>query len=457
MIKMKRLFSAILFIALSLFSFAQTSKMVVITGRISGKYVPAEIALNSVANGEAVLHSKAKIAADGTFGFCFTPEYNGFYTVGDKNKSVRVYVKPGKQINFEITDKGYTYLNTNDKENKCLETWAMELQKLKDFNKLGSPVTYIEAFPQFPEFEKKKDQILAKTKSGNATFDRLFKEMVQAEFESEIYHFLYMPRTTHPKVTDYPEIYSRIPQTRQFNTSSILKLDFGMQFLNFYLMFQMSNLNKEGQPRISPADVLLSKVANDTLKGWYLLRNNLTRAKAYDQVYRDQVEKYNKYIITAEQKRTLNDFILTIRSMGVGEAAVNFDGNTVDGKKVSLSDYKGKVVYVDVWATWCGPCKKEIPALQKLEEEMKGTDVVFISYSVDELKDAAKWKKMVETEKLGGVQLMGDAAFKSTICVDYKINAIPRFLLFDKAGKIVSIDASRPSNPETKEIITKLL
>ena len=64
---------------------------------------------------------------------------------------------------------------------------------------------------------------------------------------------------------------------------------------------------------------------------------------------------------------------------------------------------------------------------------------------------------MVETEKLGGVQLMGDAAFKSTICVDYKINAIPRFLLFDKAGKIVSIDAPRPSNPETKEIITKLL
>ena len=454
---MKRLSSVIFLIAMAIATSAQTGKMVVVTGRISGKYVPAEIALNSVANGEMVPHSKAKIASDGTFGFCFTPEYNGFYTVGDKVKSVRFYVKPGRQINFEMTDQGYTYLNANDKENKCLETWAMELQKLKDFNKLGSPVTYVEAFPQFPEFEKKKDQILTKTKSGNTTFDRLFKEMVQAEFESEIYHFLYMPRTAHPKVTDYPDIYSRIIQSRQFNSASILKFDFGMQFLGFYLMFQMANSNKEGQPRVLPTELLLTKVANDTLRGWYLLRNNLTRAKSYDQTYRDQVEHYNKYIITVEQKKVLNDFILTIRSMGTGEAAVNFEGKTVDGKKVALSDFKGKVVYVDVWATWCGPCKKEIPSLQKLEEEMKGTEVVFISYSVDELKDAEKWKKMVETEKLGGVQLMGDAAFKSSICVDYKINAIPRFLLFDKAGKIVSIDAPRPSNPEIKEIITKLL
>ena len=454
---MKRLSSVILIVVLAFASYAQVTKMAVITGHISGKYVPSEITLNSVANGEAIPHSKAKIATDGTFGFCFTPEYNGLYTVGDKVKTLKIYVKSGKQINLEITDKGYTCLNMNDKENKCLETWATEIQTLKDYNRLGSIITYVDAFPQFPEFEKKKDQLLAKTKSGNAAFDRLFKEMVQAEFESEIYHFLYMPRTAHPKVTDYPEIYTRIPQTRQFTTTSILKFDFGMQLLNFYLMFQMSNSNKEGQPRISPADVLLTKVANDTLKGWYLVRNNLTRARSYDQAYRDQVEKYNKYLVTAEQKKVLNDFILTIRSMGAGEAAVNFEGNTVDGKKVALSDFKGKVVLVDVWATWCGPCKKEIPALQKLEEEMKDQNVVFISYSVDELKDAEKWKKMVETEKLGGVQLMGDAAFKSTICVDYKINAIPRFLLFDKAGKIVSIDAQRPSNPELKEIITKLL
>ncbi len=454
---MKKLSSVILLVAIAVATHAQINKMVVITGHITGKYVPTEIALNSVANGETVPHSKAKIAADGTFGFCFTPEYTGFYTIGDKMKSVRVYVKPGKQINFEITDKGYTCLTAADKENKCLETWATEIQRLKDCNKLGSPITYVEAFPQFPDFEKKKDQLLAKTKSGNAAFDHLFKEMVQAEFESEIYHFLYMPRTAHPKVTDYPEIYTRIPQTRQFNNASILKLDFGMQFLNFYLMFQMSNSNKEGQPRISPTDLLLTKVANDTLKGWYLVRNNLTRARSYDQAYRDQVEKYNIYLVTAEQKKVLNDFILTIRSMGAGEAAVNFEGNTVGGKKVALSDFKGKVVLVDVWATWCGPCKKEIPALQKLEEEMKDQNVVFISYSVDELKDTEKWKKMVETEKLGGVQLMGDAAFKSTICVDYKINSIPRFLLFDKAGKIVSIDAQRPSNPELKEIITKLL
>ena len=111
------------------------------------------------------------------------------------------------------------------------------------------------------------------------------------------------------------------------------------------------------------------------------------------------------------------------------------------------------MVVVDVWATWCGPCRAQTPHLKKLEEELKGRDVVFISYSVDEAKDLDKWKKLVAADGLGGVQLIGDAAFKSPICVNYKINAIPRFMVFDKAGNIVSIDAPRPSTPELKQLL----
>ena len=84
--------------------------------------------------------------------------------------------------------------------------------------------------------------------------------------------------------------------------------------------------------------------------------------------------KYKPYILSADQKSKLHDFELTIRKFGDSEAAINFEGKTVDGKKVALFDFKGKVVVVDVWATWCGPCKGEIPSLQKLEEEMNYKD-----------------------------------------------------------------------------------
>ena len=137
--------------------------------------------------------------------------------------------------------------------------------------------------------------------------------------------------------------------------------------------------------------------------------------------------------------------------------AMNFEGKTVDGKSVSLTDFKGKVVLVDVWATWCGPCKQEIPALQKLEEEMAGKDVVFISYSIVEMKDHDKWVKMVSDIKLGGVQIMGPAAWKSPICTNYKIVGIPRFMVFNKNGQIVTIDSPRPSNPDLKKLLEKQL
>jgi hypothetical protein len=88
---------------------------------------------------------------------------------------------------------------------------------------------------------------------------------------------------------------------------------------------------------------------------------------------------------------------------------------------------------------------------------MTGKDVVFMSYSIDEMKDHDKWVKFVADQKLGGVQLIGDNAWKSSICVDYKITGIPRFMVFNKLGQIVSIDAPRPSTPALKEMIEKLL
>ena len=106
---------------------------------------------------------------------------------------------------------------------------------------------------------------------------------------------------------------------------------------------------------------------------------------------------------------------------------------------------------VDVWATWCGPCKAEIPYLKKLEEEMKGQDVVFIGVSIDGEKDYDKWKQMIIDGQLAGVQLF--AGNPNQISLDYKINGIPRFMVFGKDGKVVSVEAPRPSTPALKAMI----
>lgn len=136
------------------------------------------------------------------------------------------------------------------------------------------------------------------------------------------------------------------------------------------------------------------------------------------------------------------------------------------GGFTSLKDLLGKYVYVDVWATWCGPCKREIPFLQELEEEFHGKNIAFVSISVDSgrgykgnSKELAKegWKKMIKEKEMGGLQLFSDKDFQSDFVSEYKINGIPRFILIDPQGNVVNANASRPSSPKTKALIHSLL
>lgn len=137
----------------------------------------------------------------------------------------------------------------------------------------------------------------------------------------------------------------------------------------------------------------------------------------------------------------------------------NYKGGTT-----SLSDLKGKYVYVDVWATWCGPCKGEIPSLKALEADYHGKNIHFVSLSIDDDRthggswDKAKadWKAMVADKELGGIQIMAPEGWKSAFVEAYKIKGIPRFLLIDPDGNIVTPDAPRPSSPDIRELFDTL-
>lgn len=128
-----------------------------------------------------------------------------------------------------------------------------------------------------------------------------------------------------------------------------------------------------------------------------------------------------------------------------------FNYENFDGSKTSLDDFKGKFVYIDLWATWCGPCKKEIPFLKACEKEFHDKNIVFVSISTDRLKDRDKWRKMVKDLQLTGVQLYanGDTSFETA----YEVNSIPRFILIDPQGNIVDPNAPRPSEDRLKVLL----
>lgn len=134
-----------------------------------------------------------------------------------------------------------------------------------------------------------------------------------------------------------------------------------------------------------------------------------------------------------------------------------FDYENHAGGKTKLEDLKGKYVYIDVWATWCGPCRAEIPSLKKIEEKYHGKNIAFVSISVDVAKDHEKWQNFVKDKELGGIQLFADNNWNSDFIKAFAINSIPRFILIDPTGKVVDADVMRPSNPELQVKLDKLL
>ncbi|WP_336069766.1 TlpA disulfide reductase family protein [Mesoflavibacter sp. CH_XMU1404-2] len=148
----------------------------------------------------------------------------------------------------------------------------------------------------------------------------------------------------------------------------------------------------------------------------------------------------------------------------IGKPSPDFNFENVKGGKTTLADLKGKYTYIDVWATWCGPCIREIPYLKELEKDMHDKNIQFVSISVDDGRgykndaEAARegWIKMVADKELGGIQLLSDAGWKADFIQGFKINSIPRFLLLDPEGNVVDADAKRPSSPKLKEYLNGL-
>lgn len=438
-----------LLIALLCFTMVATAQNYTkIQGKVKadGKTKLSEVTLYKTIDGASEVYATTQIAPDGSYGFLITPEAPAFYAVGGKNIAHIIYVKGGEEINLDILDTKGELTGKNSKENITLYQWEdfSHNIRIKSVYFMLTMSTYKDFFPEFVTFVKEAPALRTKLKSGNAQFDKLLQKKIDYDMDYYAIIFLQTPRTAHPEKSDWPDYYKTIVSKDKYTTDEVLQFPLGIRMLSCYAGFAF----REKGDKDYSMDKYLAELPNDRLKGEYILSSS--RLKSYD-AYLEMMAKYEKYFVTPSQKARAEAIGVALYDSAPGKDAADFTYPDVNGKSVSLSDFKGKVVLVDVWATWCAPCRKEIPALKKLEEEMHGKDVVFMGVSVDEDKDKQKWLDFVKKEELKGVQI--HASGWSKIAKDYKITGIPRFMVFDKAGKIVSVDAPRPSDPKLKELL----
>ncbi len=152
-----------------------------------------------------------------------------------------------------------------------------------------------------------------------------------------------------------------------------------------------------------------------------------------------------------EVRDRLIDEFSNLRYTRIGSPMPDVVFKDANGRDVALRSFKGKSVYIDLWASWCIPCIAEVPHLKELEKDYEGKNIVFVSLSLDADKDA--WKHKMKSLQLDGIQLeLGDSGFDKMM----NIQGIPHFLLYDSSGKLVKYQAPRPGTKEIRSLLDSL-
>lgn len=435
-----------------------------INGKSTRKYGKTAVLYKIVA-GEAKALAQSDIQADGSFGFLFTPQYEGFYMLGtvyeeslgmDPRGKIDLYFKGGEDLNIHLTDSVYYMTGKKvSKENKAMYNWYQEsfqlMEKGIEFGKVNS--TYVDFFPELDRVVNGMPGFLKKNKTGNKVFDAYFPTYMDWSTMHYAINLIVTPRQVHPRIEEWNPYYGKMyVKNLTKNAAEFYRFPWAVRLLG---NTQNLERRRDKDANYRDFDYTLSQTMNDTLKGDVVVRGLEGIQNQNRQAFDLTIQNYGKYIVTDEQKARAAAVNVKMAQTKAGDPGMNFELEDVNGKKVKFADLKGKIVLIDVWATWCAPCKAEIPHLKKIEAEFKGTDLEVVSISIDAKADKEKWRKMVEKEQLGGVQLFtnGDDAFAKY----YKIEGIPRFMLFDRDGKIISLSSARPSNPELKKQIAALL
>lgn len=443
---------------------------------ISGSYVGVEkeakeMELCKVENGTLERVANSVIAEDGSFAFMYIVKNPGLYVLNVINKKYknvvpkdhnlkRFYLEAGVEVVLEVDEGNYTLTKTNSKENELLSEWNCWVDSVYAYShgySYQANRQYTDFFPLIPRFVKTAEDFKHKIQDIDITCKELLTFLVDADMYYTCADYRRSPLYKHPTKEEVPSFYQDIINLGKPKSDLWAQMPFGIDYLYAY-GYVCYKEDPIGYSRNTWSRVMLNFIPDVlSIKQYYAVH----MMHKY-QMKGAQLEEYKKDIqaIVKDSALLVNikNYELSIREdMKPGDVGYDFEGEDVDKKKHKFSDYRGKIVLLDVWATWCGPCVKEIPHLENLERELHGEDIVFISISIDKVINRDRWSNYVKDNNLGGVQLITAGDFDSDVCKVYKISSIPRFMIFDREGRVVSLHADRPSNPKLLAKLRELL
>ena len=429
--------------------------------------------------------------SNGDYKFKSAIDHPVFAILEYNNSKLKFFFEPGDSLNMSFTDdeqhSGTSITGRGSENNFFLNNFESKFQK-EFIDSLWTPRIMngsIDAFEnELFKSRKSMEDFVAQNivlHQVAPPFKEYLRNLITYRYWSMLLSYPVLRANSDPKnltVEPLPEIMLQNISEATLNNHDALLTDSYKSFLYFYVVYYTSAANQfkkfndystSADRKMSFAkahltglsfDVWLSQICIDEKDhvSPYMLRTMVNTLKASDKAnnYYPYVSSVcNARMQMKEEKKKPEPVVKDNAATGVKDDLAMKD---LDGKSFSLSDLKGKVVYIDFWASWCGPCRQMMPYSKQLHDNLNDAQkkqIVFLYISIDASEDG--WKKAITDLGMEGKQVISPGNWSSKVCSYFQINSIPRYMIMDKKGNIVDFNAKRPADPALMEDLTKLL
>ena len=389
-------------------------------------------------------------------------------TIYHGNSSIQVFLEPNQDIDmtFDAWDMVSTvqFTGVGADNNKYLNQANQKFERLNyDY------ITYKMVSMNSEDFQtlmrKKKDEKNAFLKEAKTSmrFTTAFVGYAQADVDYWWANHLMRFRWEHalyndiPPPMDLPREYFDFLKEIDISNDGAVTNEKYIFFLSQYLDFQNARVKRivgpgYKAPKYRGAEEFLTgKAKFFTLANEFYLKCKSKQTYTIGNDVRRFLEEssYENYngLVRSEYRKA--------DGLEAGSPAPDFSLVNTNNEVVSLNDFKGKVVYVDFWATWCVPCTYEIMRSKDLKKKFQGREVVFLYISLDTNSDS--WRNFLSKHKLQGVHLFARNVYNSDVATQYGVRGLPSFFLIDKSGNLARVPAKRSSEPGVVTEINEVL
>ncbi len=403
------------------------------------------------------------------------------------DSQLQLYIEPGfdllikkseneKGTTTELTGKGAN-------ENKFYEKFSTQFEAYfnDSLNKIRMLNTTIDGYEDYLFTSRKEQMGFVNNDEGRKNYSADFNSFIDNEINyhywRDLYAFPIINANRDSKiltVNPIPDIMLENFQNVKVNNEPALVAASYRDFVRFFIIYSSSKTN--GFKKFTDYSISAerkSTIAKEKLEGqiylhWlsrflieecgrlspFMVKKLETSLKEADKVnyYYNSVTKYCDEIEKSQVKSDQPQQTTPVQNDGSGAGLMNMKGKPVD-----LTSLKGKVIYIDFWASWCGPCRKMMPFSKQMHDQLTAKqkkEIEFLYISID--ADTAAWKKAINDLGMEGVQFISPGNWNSKACRYFQIGSIPRYMIMNKAGEIVDFNAKRPADPAVLQELIKL-